>query len=425
MSEINSKIETPKASVEKFLKLLVYAYLFFYMFPSPFNFMPAVGILASWYNSLIQWFTIWTGENLLQISKVNYIEYTGSGDTAFDYVKLFSTLLLALLVSMVLFFFTAHKSNYRKLGTFMFIYARYYLAIYLLSYGFAKFYEGQFISPSLTRLEQSIGDASPMGLMWTFMGYSQSYTFFSGVCEVAAGLLLFFRRTTVIGALLSLAVMTNVMVLNFTFDVPVKLFSTHLVLISIFICSPNIVTFIQLFFTKQSVALKREALVFKNKWVRVGRYVLKAFFIFWFPFSMLTSELGYIEEEPENPLMATYFTEEFIINKDTVSYRNPSPNSWNKLIMNESFAKIIFKEKNAEFYDLKVDTLERSFTFKSYEDSTAVNVFNYQFFDDNYCLVQGKMEKDSIKAIFRVKKKEDYQLVTRKFSWIQEFPYNR
>lgn len=425
MSTINTNIESPKPSLRKFLMLFTYSYLFLYMFPRPFEYMPALGIIADWYNQAFRWMTIWMGENLLQISEVNHIKYTGSGDTTFNYVMVFSTLSVSLLVTIILFLTTAKKSNYLKLDTLMFIYARYFLAIYLLSYGFAKFYEGQFVFPSLTRLEQSFGDASPMGLLWTFMGYSKSYTLFSGICEVSAGLLLFFRRTSVMGALLSLAVMTNVMLLNFTYDVPVKLFSTHLVLISIFIFSPNLINLIRFFFTKKSVALKRATLTFSNKWLTYGRYVLKLFFIIWFPVTMLISALSYIEEEPENPLMATYLTEEFIINKDTVNYRNPNSNSWDKLIMNESFAKIIFKEKEASFYELKVDTLERAFSLHSYEDSTAVHHFKYHFFEEAFCQIEGKFEQDSIKAIFKVKKKEDYQLVKRKFAWIQEYPFNR
>jgi hypothetical protein len=64
-----------------------------------------------------------------------------------------------------------------------------------------------------------------MGLLWTFMGASAAYTIFTGLGELVGGLLLTTRRTALAGALVSAAVMTHVAVLNFCYDVPVKLFS--------------------------------------------------------------------------------------------------------------------------------------------------------------------------------------------------------
>ncbi len=44
------------------------------------------------------------------------------------------------------------------------------------------------------------------------------------------GVLLLFRHTTTLGALVAAGVMSNVVMLNFGYDIPVKLFSTHLLL---------------------------------------------------------------------------------------------------------------------------------------------------------------------------------------------------
>jgi len=67
----------------------------------------------------------------------------------------------------------------------------------------------------------------------TFMGASTPYNVFTGASEMLAGVLLFFPTTTLLGALLAMAVMTQVVALNFCYDVPVKLFSTHLLAESI------------------------------------------------------------------------------------------------------------------------------------------------------------------------------------------------
>jgi len=77
------------------------------------------------------------------------------------------------------------------------------LAFALLSYGTAKLFGGQFSFPSLERLDQKIGESSPMGLLWTFMGYSKLYTVFGGICQITAGLLLLFRRFSALGSLMA------------------------------------------------------------------------------------------------------------------------------------------------------------------------------------------------------------------------------
>ena len=78
-----------------------------------------------------------------------------------------------------------------------------------------------------------------MGLLWTFMGYSGVYSVFAGLGEVIGGVLLFFRRTRLLGALVVAMVMSHVVVLNFAYDVPVKVFSTHLLLIAVLIMTPD------------------------------------------------------------------------------------------------------------------------------------------------------------------------------------------
>ncbi len=69
----------------------------------------------------------------------------------------------------------------------------------MINYGAVKVIKAQFPNPTLDRLLQPFGDASPMGLLWTFMGASESYNIFTGAGELIGGLLLTTRRTTLLG----------------------------------------------------------------------------------------------------------------------------------------------------------------------------------------------------------------------------------
>ena len=69
-----------------------------------------------------------------------------------------------------------------------------------------------------------------MALFWTFMQYSRAYAFFGGLIELIAVVLLCYRSTATLGALVCLVAMTNVALLNYAYGVPVKLYATMIVL---------------------------------------------------------------------------------------------------------------------------------------------------------------------------------------------------
>jgi len=79
-----------------------------------------------------------------------------------------------------------------------------------------------------TYLLQPLGDKSPAGLLWAFVGYSVPYQMFAGFTELLASLLLLTRRTLAIGALVALVATVNVAAFNLFYDVDIKLFSLNL-----------------------------------------------------------------------------------------------------------------------------------------------------------------------------------------------------
>jgi hypothetical protein len=128
--------------------------------------------------------------------------------------------------------------------------------MWLLTYGFAKVPPQQFTMPGADLLLRTYGDSSPMGLLWTFMGFSPAYTMFAGLAELVPGFLLLFRRTATLGALVGTATMLNVVVLNFCYDVPVKLFSAHLLAALVVIALPDVPRLVNLFVLNRPVAAR-------------------------------------------------------------------------------------------------------------------------------------------------------------------------
>lgn len=118
---------------------------------------------------------------------------------------------------------------------------RLWLAVYLLIYGWSKIFHMQMGYADFADALVQYGEMSPMGLLWRFMAFSPTVQFLAGLAEVAAAVLLLFRRTAWLGALLAAIDMSVVFLLNLTFDVPVKQLSGLMALVGLILLLPNIV----------------------------------------------------------------------------------------------------------------------------------------------------------------------------------------
>lgn len=199
-------------------------------------FVPGAGRLA--FAILCGWHWLASRFGTLLGLDVPPLVFTGSGDQLWLYLQL---LLVAIIAAFgtVVWSLVDRRRAYPRLAAATIVVLRYYVAAIMIGYGIAKITPMQFPPLWLGRYDHSVGDMSPMGLLWSFMGHSQAYTWIAGAAEVVGSVLLLWRRTYVIGALLLIGVMTNVVLLNFCYDVPVKLFSLRLLVMSIAIVLPE------------------------------------------------------------------------------------------------------------------------------------------------------------------------------------------
>ena len=183
----------------------------------------------------------WTAANVLGIQQT-LVGPNGSGDTTPDYVRVLLCFVLACAVAVVWSAVDWRKTNHPWLNDLLRSYLRYVLAFTMLGYGLAKVGSvmNQFSEPSIEQLMKTYGESSPMNLVWTFMGASRAYTLFAGLGEVAGALLLVWRRTTILGAAVSFGVMLNVVMINFCYDVPVKQYSFHLLVMALYLLLPDL-----------------------------------------------------------------------------------------------------------------------------------------------------------------------------------------
>ncbi|HEX3153741.1 MAG TPA: DoxX family protein, partial [Candidatus Angelobacter sp.] len=166
------------------------------------------------------------------------------------------------------------RKNYAVLQTWVRLFFRFALAGQMINYGMAKVIPMQMPYPSLTRLLQPFGTFSPMGVLWSSIGAAPAYEIFAGCAEVVGGLLLIFPRTATLGALVCLADMIQVFMLNMTYDVPVKLFAFHLILLACFLLARDVPRLAGVLFLDRTTAPRPRSQLFSS--IRANRVALVA-----------------------------------------------------------------------------------------------------------------------------------------------------
>ncbi len=189
-------------------------------------FVQVVPLLGGMYRASLQWLVPRFAAVVLGNPNAYQPAATGSGDTTYNFA-LAALLATLSLVGAIVWTRRAPMPLSPRITCWWHDVLRFGLASTLLSYGIAKVVPSQFAALDPSRLLQPLGDFTPMGLLWAFMGQSSMYQMFGGWCEVIPGVLLLFRRTGIVGAFLAVPVLVNVVALNLFYDVPVKLHSLH------------------------------------------------------------------------------------------------------------------------------------------------------------------------------------------------------
>ena len=197
----------------------------------------------------------WLGQHLFHLTGIGAnFQDTGSGDTILSWIAVGIMLAVAIVLTL-LWTALAELRNparrslaYPRLFFWFRLIIRLTLGVAMINYGLAKLFPLQMAPPSLAVLNEPLGNTSPMTMLWTLIGLNPVYEMICGAAEVSAGILILFRRTGLLGELLTAFLATNIVLYNFCYDVPVKLYAAHLVLMSIALIVPDMPTLFNFFF---------------------------------------------------------------------------------------------------------------------------------------------------------------------------------
>ncbi|TND01485.1 MAG: hypothetical protein FD123_4256 [Bacteroidetes bacterium] len=285
--------------------------------PFPYHVLPHAGnFLGPFFEPLNRW----TGDHVFGISH----PYTAAimSDSTGMYIHVFVLAVFSLLAAGVWKLLGKKERNYERLQYWFHVLLSYYLSLQLFKYGFSKIFKNQFYLPEPNTLFTPFGDLSDDILYWSTMGSSYSYSVFTGILEVIPAILLLFRKTRSAGAVLASAVMLHVVMINFCFDISVKVFSVFLFLISLVIAFPGIRKLFRILIKKETgdqprwiprIQNKKQALLYSLAKALVIALILYETLLLYFLAGNFNDD-----KSPRPPFHGAYDVKVFVIDNDTL-----------------------------------------------------------------------------------------------------------
>ncbi|MES2427721.1 MAG: DoxX family protein, partial [Bacteroidota bacterium] len=229
--------------------------------------------------------------------------------------------------------------DYNQYYYWLRVVVRYRLAIGIIGYGFIKFFPLQSPFPSISNLNTAYGDFTDWKIFSMSLGIVPNYEAFLGGIEIVAGLLLFFRKTATIGALIVLVFTGNVFISNLAYEGGEYIYAIYLISLAVFVLSFDAVRIYNL------ISLERPTEPNKFKPSFIGRQqtirlVIKTlvvfFFVILYGFKTYSGLHNDPYQFPRTPGLANaagiYNVGEFKINNKELPYSVTDPIRWKDVV---------------------------------------------------------------------------------------------
>jgi len=403
-----------------------------------FRVIPGVSLLLRPYDAAMDWAVRAGNAHLFHI-RDTLVPVNGSGDTSYAYARLCLQLSLAALGCLIWTLLDRKRTHYERPLYWLRLGVRYYIIAAALGYGIIKLFVLQMPFPTSSQLATPLGDFLPMRFSWLFIGYSTPYEIFSGAMETVAGLLLLYRRTITAGLFAATGAFLNVVMINLAYDVPVKLYASHLLFACLFLLaldSKRLIGFLLL--NRPAPATSAYDPAYARPWQRWGSVAVKLFILYqilWGPLqSSWTRYQALKHPPPPGPFAAgVYDVRRYVVNNDTIPLTSTDSLRWRDVIIDSNASgsvgsrdPVFWQRYRRGYFRYKPDTAARTAavwkTSTIPGDSTFLFTMRYEVPDSNSLRFIAPIRGDTVRVdLIRVPR--HFQLTERQFHWLSE--YNR
>lgn len=338
----------------------------------------------------------WTALHLFGVTRSLVITGSGSGDKTANWVAAFCLIAISALGTVVWSLIDRRRAAYPSADRWFRLFLRFAVATTMLSYGMAKAFPLQMPYPPLTRLLEPFGNFSPMGVLWYSVGASPGYERFAGCMELTAAVLLFVPRLSLLGAMVCFADAVQIFTLNMTYDVPVKLFSLHLILMSIFLLAPEVPRLTKALLTRVPAGTILVA----------AQIVLAAYYVGNEVYQANQGWRAYGGGAPKPALYGIWNVDRMFIAGVERSPLVTDYDRWRRVVIQN--AAVVFVQRMDE-------------TFANFPAKT----FTLTPADATHLTVTGTVGGRRVELRTSLVDRAKFLLVSRGFNWMQEYPFNR
>jgi uncharacterized membrane protein YphA (DoxX/SURF4 family) len=427
--EAPAREEEAWSAAKRFGFRWLFSYAVLYVLPFPFDLLDMLrGNHWVFFQYVKLWkpVVVWTGKRLFGLDIT--VMPAGSGDTTFNYVQLLCYAVAATVAAALWTAADRRRTSYDRLYDWLRASVRLYLGYTMLSYGFAKIFKAQFPYPSADTLMEPFGDASPMGLLWTFMGASAAYNVFTGLGEAVGGLLLFSRRTTLLGSLVCIGVLANVVMLNMSYDVPVKLLSLHLLGFAVFLAAHDLERLLDMFVRDRVPApAQLRPLLTTRRWhwaAIAARSVLALVLVVAFARNSRASMARYGDLAPKPRDYGVWSVDAESVDGVPRPPLATDGERWRSVVFERSWVTVQLMSNQLVSYSADFDEAKGLVTFTAEAEADNA-VFRFVRTGPDRLELRGAVHGHQLELTLRRLPPKSSLLLSRGFHWINEVPFSR
>jgi hypothetical protein len=352
--------------------------------------------------------------------------FGNSGDTFFHWVLTFWLLVFAIAGTAAWSLLDRRREQYVTLLKWFRVYIRFALAAQMFYYGMAKVIPTQFPPPALFTIVQPLGNLTLTDLLWAFIGASTPYQMFAGWAEMFAGVLLIVPRLAMFGALITLADMIQVFVLNMTYDFGLKSISFHLILMSLFLLAPDLQRLANVFVLNRTAEPSTEPPLFRteqaNRLALIAQVVFGCYLVFMY---VQVAQRYYVSEggtaAPRSPLRGIWNVERLSVDGDV---HHPDFNDydrrWRRVIFDYE-GRIFFQRTDDSFvsYAMALNEGQRQMLLTKGSGRMWRTTLRYERPSEEELVLEGEMDGHQIRAELELVPMEAWKLFNSDFRWIR------
>jgi hypothetical protein len=210
----------------------------------------------------------------------------------------------------------------------------------------------------------------------------------------------------------------------------VKLFSMHLVALSLFLMAPDLGRLARLFVLNRPVEPAVLRPLSRRTWVNRGailvRTLVVAAFLGWTLHGVHESRKTFGDLMPRPPLYGIWNVEEFEADGQVRPPLVTDAQRWRRVIFDyPKMVAIQLMTDTRRRYTLDLDAAARTMAMTKRDDPAWKAAFSYTQPEPGLLVLEGTLDGRKIKVRARRANAQDFLLIGRGFHWINEYPFNR